>query len=76
VTTFVYTYPDGQEPTYWVHEGWVLDYPKGDRRFFINGEYWHPFPKGGEPALRAHEGYIYDYPTAPKPRYYLREVAQ
>jgi hypothetical protein len=77
VTTFVYAYPDGQEPTYWIHQdSYVLSYPQGDQRFFRNGELWHPLPQGGPPILREFEGYIYDYPTAAEPRFYLREVDQ
>ncbi len=77
MTTFVYEYPDGQEPAYWIHEGqWVLTWPKGAKRFFRKGGYWHPFPAGGPPVMREHENFIYDYPTAPEPRFYLREVDQ
>ncbi len=74
--TFVYAYPDGQDPAYWLHEGWVLEYPKGHKRYFMNGPLWHPFPQGGEPTLRVHEGYVYDFPKAGDPRFYLREVEQ
>ncbi len=77
MTTFIYEYPDGQEPTYWVHEEkWVVTYPKGDKRYFRRNGFWHPFPQGGAPVMREHENFIYDYPTAPTPRFYFREVAQ
>jgi hypothetical protein len=74
-TTFVYEYPDGQDPVFYLKEPWVLTYPGGERRYLALGPHWHT-QEGGKPALRVHEGFVFDYPTAPTPRYYLREVAQ
>ncbi len=76
VTTFIYEYPDGQEPRYWVHENWVVSYPGGDKRWFMNKHLWHPFPQGGPPEMRVHEGFVYDFPDGKEPKYYLREVDQ
>ncbi len=74
-TTFVYEYPDGQTPVYYLMAPWVLDYPGGERRYVMMGPNWHEVPAGGKPQFRQHEGFVFDYPTAPTPRYYLREVA-
>jgi hypothetical protein len=75
-TTFVYAYPDGQDPVFYLKDVWVLDYPGGERKFLQIGPHWHEMPAGGKPKLRVHEGFVFDYPTAPTPRYYLREVPQ
>jgi len=74
VATFVYAYPDGQEPLFWVADEWVMSWPGNERRYMVLKDNWHPYPKGGEAELRAHQGYVYAYPTADKPSYYLREV--
>jgi hypothetical protein len=77
MTTFIYEYPDGKDPIFWVHEKWVVTYPGGDRRYYMQGDYWHPFPEGGAATLRVHQGFVYDFPEAAElPRFYLREVDQ
>jgi hypothetical protein len=76
MTTFIYEYPDGKEPTYWVFENWIVTYPEGDKHYFMRDELWHPYPEGGKAEMRVHQGFVYDFPDGTEPRYYLREVDQ
>ena len=77
MTLFVYEYPEGQTPKFWVQDDWVYTYPGNAKAFWIKEGYWFAYPTGGRASLRSYEGFLFDHPEAREtPRYYLREVEQ